>query len=175
MGSWAPSSPSCRSRPCSDPKPDKTWVIVLGPLIHDLVIGDNWTPSWVPLFSSWRHMCLPFGLPCWNSSQDWASSSSLPKSWINYTICYSIPYPENQTLHMLTHLLLRAGFWFSASLGFSHYLGPHCSLSPLSWVLTISWCYVCEREKLPQAQVYWGDFPPSFAHSRTKNLLLKLR
>ena len=87
MGSWAPSSPSCRSRPCSDPKPDKTWVIVLGPLIHDLVIGDNWTPSWVPLFSSWRHMCLPFGLPCWNSSQDWASSSSLPKSWINYTIC----------------------------------------------------------------------------------------
>lgn len=110
------------------------------------------------------HSCLQAIPTLWavmlKQSTRLTSSSSLPKSWINYTACYSIPYPEPQTLHMLSHLLLRAGFWFSASLGFSHYLGPHYSSSPLLWVLTIPQCYVCEREKLPQTQVCPRDFPP---------------
>lgn len=157
---------------------DKTEVIVLGPLIHDLVTWWQLDPiysttlllltSYIPAFRQFHTLWAAM----LKQSTRLTSSSSLPKSWINYTACYPIPYPEPQTLHMLSHLFLRAGFWFSASLGFSHYLGPHCSSSPLLWVLTIPQCYVCEREEHPQTQVCPGDFSPHLTNLEPKTCFL---
>lgn len=61
-----------------------------------------------------------------------------PEDWGQLHCLVLLPPPEAPDPACAhPHPLLRAGSRFSASLGFSHYLHPHCSLSPLSWVLTI--------------------------------------